>query len=214
MEGDKASAGTLTALLNPHGVVVVGVNHRMSPHVKYPEYLRDCSAAIGWVKRNVGRYGGEPGRIFVSGHSAGGYLTMMLALGPGFLKDEGVSLSDLAGLIPIGGQMVTHSTVRAERGIPRSVMIVDEASPLQHVRKIDPAVLLICGDHDMPARREENLLMQAWLKAAENTDVTFLCVPNRTHTQVYDQCAEPDDPAGRAIVDFIRKHATAPEGVG
>ena len=208
--GDKDSAKTIAALVNAHGIVAVGVNHRLSPKVHYPDYIRDCAAAIAWVKNNIAQYGGSPLKLFVSGHSAGGYLTMMAALGPGYLEAVGLKLSDIAGLIPISGQMVTHSTVREERGIPRSVIVVDEAAPLQHVRKIPTPVLSICGGQDMPARLEENLLMDAWLKAAGNTDVSILCVSNRTHTSVYDRCAEPGDKAGQAIGAFILKHSSAP----
>jgi len=121
----------------------------------------------------------------------------------------GLQVANMAGLIPISGQMITHSTVREECGLPRSVLLADEASPLYHVRSIPPGVLLICGDDDMPARLEENRLMHVWLKTAGNTDVTVLCVPGRTHNSVYDRCAEPDDEAGRAIIEFIERRISA-----
>ncbi|OPZ23841.1 MAG: Lipase 2 [Lentisphaerae bacterium ADurb.BinA184] len=207
--GDKDSARVLASLVNPHGVVAVGVNYRLSPRVKYPEYVRDCAAAIGWVKAHASDYGASPERIFVTGHSAGGYLAMMAALGPGFLEEAGLGVADIAGLIPISGQMVTHSTVREERGLARSIMLVDDASPLRHVRRIETPVLLICGDGDMPARLEENLLMRAWLQAAGSPNVSALSVPGRTHESVYNRCADPGDPAGKAIIDFILKQTAA-----
>lgn len=209
--GDKESTKVIASLVNRHGIPAVGVNYRLSPKVKYPEYLRDAAAAIVWVKANAAKYGGSPKKIFVSGHSAGGYLTMMSAIGPGFFEDAGLKTSDIAGLIPISGQMVTHSTVREERGLPRSVMIVDEAAPLYHVRKDLPPALFVCGDNDLPARLEESLLMHAWLKAAGNTNGAVLCVPGRDHGTIYEKCADPDDPAGKAIVEFIQKHSSDAE---
>lgn len=208
--GDKESSRTLAALLNPRGIIVAGANYRLSPRATYPAYLHDCAAAVAWIKGNIARFGGDPGRLFLAGHSAGGYLAMMSVLGPGWLAAVGLAGADVAGIVSVSGQMVTHSTVREERGIPRSVMVVDDAAPLRHARGFSPAILLVCAEHDMPARLEENLLMQAWLQAAGHRDVTLLCVPGRDHASVYDECAKPGDPTGQALVDFIHRDAPVP----
>ncbi|PKQ66013.1 hypothetical protein BZG01_12715 [Labilibaculum manganireducens] len=62
------------------GCAVIGVGYRFYPFVKAPAYIEDAAAAEAWVFKHIADYGGNPRLIFVSGHSAGGYLTLMTGL--------------------------------------------------------------------------------------------------------------------------------------
>jgi acetyl esterase/lipase len=66
--------------LKGKGIAVVAASYRLSPRVKSPVYIEDAAAAVAWTFRNIHTYGGSTNRIFLSGHSAGGYLTMMVGL--------------------------------------------------------------------------------------------------------------------------------------
>ena len=66
--------------LKEKGMVLVAVNYRLLPKVEINECLDDAAAAVAWVFREIGKYGGDKRKIFVSGHSAGGYLTAMIGL--------------------------------------------------------------------------------------------------------------------------------------
>ncbi|MCU0705590.1 MAG: alpha/beta hydrolase, partial [Fimbriiglobus sp.] len=103
--------------LQDRNVIVIAANYRLSPVAKAPEYIEDAAAAVAWAIANAGKYGGSAKKVFVSGHSAGGYLTSMIGLDKKWLKVHDVNADDLAGLIPLSGQAVTHFTVRAERGV-------------------------------------------------------------------------------------------------
>lgn len=59
------------------GFAVIGVGDRLSPKVTAPAYIEDAAAAVAWVFKNIEKYGGNNDLIFVSGHSAGGYLGLM-----------------------------------------------------------------------------------------------------------------------------------------
>ena len=65
-------------------------------------------------------------KIFVSGSSAGGYLTAMVGLDKRWLAAHGIDADRIAGLIPLAGQMFTHFTVREERGIGKTEVLVDD----------------------------------------------------------------------------------------
>ncbi len=106
--------------LKEEGICVVAVNYRLYPKVKSPVYIEDAAAAVAWVFNNINDYGGDPSLIFISGHSAGGYLTMMVGLDKRWLKSNDIDANRIAGLIPFSGHTITHMTVRKERGIPNT----------------------------------------------------------------------------------------------
>ena len=74
-------------------------------------FVDDAAASVAWVFQNITSYGGDPKLIFVSGHSAGGYLTSMLGLDKSYLNSYGIDVDDIAGLIPYSGHTITHFTV-------------------------------------------------------------------------------------------------------
>jgi len=205
--GDKAGeiATGLAGRLNQHGIAVASVNYRLSPKVSFPAYLDDAAAAVGWVLQNINRFGGATNAVFVSGHSAGGYLAAMIGMDERFPRQYGFSPMNLAGVIPVAGQMITHSTVREERGIARSTPMIDPAAPSFHVRSNTPPFLNIVADADLPARLEENTYFVAAMKAAGNASVSFRKIPNRDHGSVAARISNENDPALQAIIEFIER---------
>ena len=154
--------------LKEEGVCIIAVNYRLYPKVKSPVYIEDAAAAVAWVFNNIGDYGGDPSKIFISGHSAGGYLTMMVAMDKRWLGSNNINANRIAGLIPFSGHTITHMTVRKERGIVNTQPVVDDLAPLFHVRADAPPLLLITGDREleMLGRYEENAYMMRMMKVA------------------------------------------------
>jgi acetyl esterase/lipase len=149
--------------LQDQGIAVVAANYRLSPHVKSPAYIEDAAAAVAWTFRNIERFGGDPDKIYVSGHSAGGYLTSMVGLDKQWLAAHDIDANRIAGLIPYSGQCITHFTIRAERGISDKQPVIDELAPLFHVRKDAPPLLLITGDRELELiGRYEETALQSW----------------------------------------------------
>ena len=185
------------------GVAVASVNYRLSPKATYPAYVEDAAAAFAWVRANVGAHGGDPARLFIGGHSAGGYLTLMVGLDARYLRAHGLELTATAGLVPVSGQTMTHYTVRKERGIGQFTITADEAAPVFHVRKETPPMLVIYADKDMAGRAEENEYLVAIMKGAGNQRVHGLLARDRTHGSVGHRIAEASDPARLAILEFI-----------
>ena len=188
------------------GVAVASINYRLSPKVNFPAYIEDTAAAVAFVRMNISEHGGSPDRVFVSGHSAGGYLTLMVGLDPQYLGRHDLSPQQLAGFIPVAGQTVTHSTVREERGIPKTRPIIDDAAPCYHVSKQAPPFLCIAGDNDLPARAAENIYFVAAMKAAGHQDVHYMEFDNRNHGTIASKLSDPDDSVAAAIHKFINEH--------
>lgn len=127
------------------GFAVVAVNYRLSPKAKNPAYIEDAAEAVAWTFRNIEKYGGRKDRIFVSGHSAGGYLTLILAMDKKYMAAYGADADSVAAYLPVSGQTVTHFTIRKERGLPNGIPIIDEFAPVNKARKDTAPVVLITG---------------------------------------------------------------------
>lgn len=203
--GSKDDVKDIGLALARQGIGVAIPNYRLSPHVKYPVYIQDAAQAVAWVVQHAAELGVDPNRIFVGGHSAGAYLSAMLAMDPHYLKDAGISLDQIAGFIPVSGQMTTHFTVRGERGLPDTAIISDQAAPAYFTRKDTPPILFILGDKDWPARLEENYFFVAALRAAGNQNVSIETIPDRDHGSIVSRIPEPQDPVDNLIRTFIEK---------
>ena len=157
--------------LQKQGIAIVAANYRLSPQVKAPAYIEDAAAAVAWTFKNIERFGGNPDKIYVSGHSAGGYLTSMVGLDKKWLAAHDIDANRIAGLIPYSGQCITHFTIRAERGISDKQPVVDEYAPMFHVRKDAPPLLLITGDREMEllGRYEETAYLWRMMKIVGHT---------------------------------------------
>jgi acetyl esterase/lipase len=201
---DGPNTRKVAAGLAAEGLGVVVPNYRLSPKVTYPAYIRDAAAAVAWTHAHIAGHGGDADRIFIGGHSAGGYLTLMVGLDPRYLKELGVPAKAIAGLIPVSGQTMTHNTVRAERDLTRFQVTADEGAPVRWARKDTPPLLVIWADKDMAARAEENAYLVAILKGAGNARVRGLQIADRDHGSVAFRIADAGDPARRAILAFVR----------
>jgi acetyl esterase/lipase len=138
-------------------------------------FIEDAAAAIAWTLKHIAEFGGDPKRVFVSGHSAGAYLTLMCGLDRKWLAAHEVEADELAGLIPLSPQVITHFTVRKERGIDEKQPVVDELAPLFHVRKDTPPILLITGDREkeLMGRYEECAYFWRMMKLTGHAAVTL-----------------------------------------
>ncbi|MGB8703618.1 MAG: alpha/beta hydrolase, partial [Gillisia sp.] len=135
--------------------------------------VADASRAVAWVFNNIQKFNGDPNEIFVSGHSAGGYLALMTVIDKDWLAKYDIDANSVAGLIPFSGHTITHFTIRKERGIPGEQPIIDKWAPLYYVRGDAPPTLLITGDREkeMLGRYEENAYFYRMMKVNGQKDI-------------------------------------------
>lgn len=183
--------------LKEKGVIVVTVNYRLYPKVKHPVYIEDAAAAVAWTFKNIDSYNGNSSMIFVTGHSAGGYLASMVGLDKSYLNKHGIDADKIAGLIPFSGHTITHFTVRKEMGIEGTRPIIDQYAPLYHVRADSPPMLLITGNREkeLLGRYEEVAYFYRMMKVVEHPDVELMELDGYGHNMVY--------PAIPLLLNFI-----------
>ena len=121
--GLEAGNKHIDAELENCGLVVVSVNYRLLPKATIDQCIDDAAAAVAWTFKHCTEYNGSPSKIFVSGHSAGGYLTDMIGLDKKWLAKYDVDPDSIAALVPFSGQVITHYNVRKQKGL----------TPFQHL---------------------------------------------------------------------------------
>jgi arylformamidase len=101
--GDKADVAIKPRMFNERGFVFVSTNYRLLPDVDMGTLIRDVAQALGWVHTNIAKYGGDPNRIFIMGHSAGAQLAAILCIDERYLNEQRVPFAALRGCVPVDG---------------------------------------------------------------------------------------------------------------
>lgn len=220
--GDKSDVALKPKALTERGFVFVSTNYRLLPDVKMDELIGDVARSVGWVHKNIARYGGDPTRIFLGGHSAGAQLAALLCVDDRYLKKEGVSLDVLKGCIPVDGD--TYD-------IPKIIMTAEHRQALYggrmftfgHRQKFgnDPdkhvefsAVTHVAGNKGIPpflilyfsgnpdtraqAQRLESVLKAAGIPAKSYGKA------DSNHSRLNNDLGNPEDPATRELYEFLK----------
>ena len=181
-------------------VAIISANYRFFPVVSTKQVISDAAAVVAWAFNNIKDYGGNEKLIFVSGHSAGGYLTSMVGLDKAWLAKYKIDSDKIAGLIPFSGHAITHFTVREEMGIAdRNKVIVDSMAPLYHIRENAPPYVIITGhrDSELLGRYEENAYMARMMKLTGHQNTIIYELDGYGHSMV--------EPALPLLLKFVKE---------
>ena len=135
--------------LASRGIVAVVADYRLYPQVRYPLFLQDAARAVAWTKAHIREFSGNPQRLYLMGHSSGGYNAAMLALDGDLLAAAGMSPKDLRGWIGLAGPYdflpIENPAVRPVFFWPNSP---PQSQPINHVSRDAPPALLIAASAD------------------------------------------------------------------
>ena len=168
--GSKADYPFVAATLARRGNVVIVPDYRLYPKVRYPAFLQDCARAVAWTGAHMAQIGGDPGRLFLMGHSAGAYNAVMLGLNPRLLADAGFDRGRLAGVIGLAGPYdflpMTGPVVRA---VFAPAGDGPETQPVNHVDGHAPPMLLLAGSADETVRPRNTEALAARIRHSHGT---------------------------------------------
>jgi arylformamidase len=99
--GNKSMVGVKPKAFTEAGFVFVSINYRLLPTVDMGALTSDVATALGWVHKNIAAYGGDPTRLLVMGHSAGGQLAALMCTDEKYAKAQGFSLTTIKGCVPV-----------------------------------------------------------------------------------------------------------------
>lgn len=173
--GLSGGSKSIPSELKNCGLAVIAVNYRLLPKCGLPDCIDDAAAAVAWTFREIEKYGGNKSKIFVAGHSAGGYLTNMIGMDKKWLKTYDIDADSIAALIPFSGHAISHFAYRQSKGMKDTQPSIDEFAPLFYVRADAPPLIIVSGDREMEmlGRYEENAYFWRMMKVVGHKE-TYL----------------------------------------
>jgi acetyl esterase/lipase len=214
--GDRESVANVGEALAARGIVVVVASYRLTPQVVHPAHVQDAAAAVAWTLAHVADHGGDPARVVVGGHSAGGHLAALLALDPQWLAAHDVQPTALAGILPMSGVFDLGAGLDDSEtgGVERYITPVFGADPaaLQAASPIAmvaagaalpvPCSMVLAGD-DYGAMQSQSRRFLATLQA-RGVDASFAVVPGRDHFAMVARIGEAGDGTADLLAGILR----------
>ena len=198
--GDPEDYGFLARAFVPQGFLVVLIGYRLVTQTNragvYPDMIEDTATAIRRVYDGIARYGGDPDRMVMMGHSAGAYNVMMTAmeetwLSQSALSPEGLSANTPRGVVALAGHYDFYpfdspATIGAFGAAPDP----EATQVFNHVRGDAPPVLLIHGEEDTRVGPRHSRELARMIEAAGG-DVTLTLYPGMGHVDPLVSLASP-----------------------
>lgn len=194
-------------MLQSEGVAYAVISYRLSPTVQHPSHTEDGAAAFAWVKKNIASRGGDPSKVFLLGHSAGGHIVALLATDPKYLLKHDLKTSDIRGCMPMGAVLdlrAMGAMTRNDSIFKSDAKSLKDASPITHLKKEIPQTLVLVAQSDILALKVQ---AQRFLDKAKEigAPVSYFEMPDRNHTTTIAKLQDPDDVAVKRILEFVAK---------
>ncbi len=203
------------------GILCATMDYRLAPSYQWPTMPDDVAAAVRWLKDSVAARGGDPARIFLVGHSSGCHLAALVGLDPGYLANQGLDLSAVAGVVAMGCTLAPWDTAgrgiaaarleqsfaqdAAERRVYGSLAWRLRANPSMWVSRRAPPFLVLVAESErfMPPVLEDGArFVRQMRELARPADLRIL--PGRRHVTTTTGFADPNDIVANLVATFVR----------
>jgi acetyl esterase/lipase len=146
--GSKSNYAFVGAALAERGYVTIIPDYRLYPEVRFPTFVEDSARAVAWAQRHAREFGGDPDRLVLMGHSAGGHIAALLALNPTYLAAAGVRPHSIAGLIGLSGPYALAPDTATLHAIFGAPYTPSDWQPVHFADRTAPPTLLLHGADD------------------------------------------------------------------
>ena len=207
--GERANYKFVAEALTSQGFIVVIPDYRLYHDVLFPAFMADPASAAKWVKMHISQYGGDANQVFLSGHSAGAHIAVMLAVNPEYLAVQSLKPSDFIGVIGLAGPY-DFLPLKSERLkiIFGAESTLWKSQPINFVDGKAPPILLAVGKKDTTVlpRNTYNLAE----KIKENNGIVQVAeFESYNHIDMVAKLAKPlrgDGELLKVMTQFIEAH--------
>ncbi len=198
--GNKDEVSYPAPVFHDAGANYVAVNFASVPDAMIEEQVRQCRAAIAWVYANAASFGGDPDRIYVSGHSSGGHVTGMMVV-TDWEGIFGLPADVIKGAAPISGMFdlepVRHSWRNTYLGLDAAR--ADALSAIRHIPAVKIPLVIGYGTKELPEfQRQSETFAEAWRAAGQECEL--IVVEGLNHFEMGAAFGDPDCPFVQAIL--------------
>ena len=190
--GSRSSYKFVGEALASRGAVVLVPDYGLSPKFRYPAFVRDSALAVKWALDNAARLGADPARVFVMGHSSGGYNAAMVALDARWLGEAGGAPGQLAGWIGMAGpyDFLPIKNPQAQVAFDWPDTPAD-SQPMAHVSAGAPPALLMAAEKDKVVNPLRNTQQMAERLRAAGVPVQTRVFDDLSHVTLIGAVAGP-----------------------
>jgi acetyl esterase/lipase len=205
---DYAFAGQAFA---SRGFLTVVPNYRLWPAVQFPAFVEDAARAVRWTHDHAADFGGDPGHLYLTGHSAGAHIAALVTLDDHYLRDVGLERSAIRATAGLSGP---YDFVPPPFDRPAFGMTTVDVHPRPDIEPIHfadghaPPMLLVQGDQDTVVDPDNATHLAAAIRAAGGS-VEVKRYPDRGHEGIVLSLAWPFrwlDPVLDDVADYFRRH--------
>lgn len=196
------------------GVVLVSINYGLAPQNQFVQMGDDCAAAVKWVKNHIADFGGNPDRIFLMGHSAGGHLAELINSDPQYFKRAGISNS-IKGVIlddPFGLDMKEYMSTSGKdhfyddflQSFGSDPANWEKGSPLHYVQNSKNPHLIFYGEKTYPAIKIQSVRLNKIL-LEEHVPTELHLIKGKKHVGMIAQMIFGGNQLYGYILDFLKR---------
>ncbi|HTH96836.1 MAG TPA: alpha/beta hydrolase [Stellaceae bacterium] len=199
---DDASAPAPTFV--DAGMLYVAVNFDNIPATTLPGMADQVCRAVSWIATNIGRFGGDPNRIFISGHSSGGHLAAVVMTTD--WKARNLPAPSIKGALLLSGMYELYPVLLSVRANYVHVTPAEVAalSPLRHMDRVQCPAIVANGDKESPEFKRQNEVFAEVMAGMGLLHHRFM-MPGINHFELANELNNADSPISRLTLDMMKR---------